>query len=151
MHNAEVTESLGVWMGYSEQKLHHVDIWWSITLALVVNDPRHWVLSGHAQSILDHWCNLNPVSEFCEAVLGSFFWNHNGLNKLPTRLADPTVASLWVNHSTCDWTPILIRSGVSQNKRHADRLNQRFSFVYDTGQQCTTARSGRAPWWLTHR
>ena len=47
-------------------------------------------------------CNLNPVSEVCEAELGSFFWNHNGLNKLPTRLADPTMASLRVNHSTCD-------------------------------------------------
>ena len=85
-------------------------------LALVVNNPRHWVLSGHAQSILDHWCNLNPVSEVCEAVLGSFFWNHNGLNKLPTRLADPIMASLRVNHSTCDELQSWYTAGSARTK-----------------------------------
>ena len=36
------------------------------SLALVVNNPRHWVWSSQAQNILYHWCNLNPSSEVCK-------------------------------------------------------------------------------------
>ena len=43
------------------------------SLALVVNNPRHWVWSSQAQNILYHWCNLNPSSEVCEAELVSLF------------------------------------------------------------------------------
>ena len=43
------------------------------SLALVVNNPRHWLWSSHAQNILYRWCNLNPASEVFEAELGSLF------------------------------------------------------------------------------
>ena len=60
------------------------------------------------------------------------FWNHNGLNKLPIRLADPTMASLQANHSTCDelqsW---YTAEDPEQEFRSSDmhRLNAWFNFT----------------------